>query len=454
MHVEDTIVALATPEGRSALAIIRLSGNQAVEIVEACLINTSLVGKKTRTTHIGSVGEAPHQPIDQVVITLFLAPYSYTGEDVVEISCHGSPYIVRAILVLCCKKGARLAKAGEFTQRAFLNKKLDLAQAEGVASLIASETKEAHRIAMQQMKGSVSQKMQHLREQLLQFAAQLELELDFSEEDVEFADRDKLCTHAKTLLTEIQRLMDCFFVGNALKEGVQVVLIGAPNAGKSTLFNALLEEEKAIVSEEAGTTRDYLEGRLIINGVVFQLTDTAGLRKNAQTIEQAGIEKTYARMQQAAVLLLMVDLSTYQPQELAALRSTYKQEGQKLLVVGNKIDLLSKNHKIFASKNKTLHILSAKNGIGLGALKQALYDKTIGEGQKEGALISHIRHYELLKEAHEVLKELIKDLQKGQFADLLAISLRVVLRKVGEITGEVYTEDILAHIFSKFCIGK
>lgn len=469
---DDTIVALSTAPGIGALGVIRLSGPEAVAIVDQIFPSKDLSIQHSHTLHIGLLKNG-NEILDEVVVSLFRAPKSYTGEDVVEISCHGSTHIEGKILTACQQYGARLARAGEFTQRAFLKGKMDLTQAEAVADLIASQSEAARLSALHTMRGGFAQDLKNLREQLLGFSALIELELDFSQEDVEFADRRKF----QTLIEEAQlltnELIESFKYGNVIRNGVQVAIVGKPNAGKSTLLNSLLNEERAIVSDIAGTTRDTIEELLIIDGIEFRLIDTAGIRAHTtDRIEQLGIDKTHEKIEQADIVLEILDATATVEENLVI-------EKSKLLRVLNKTDLitdsilqsgkinLSVPDLLDASDRRALTILqekfpdpelifiSAKNATGIANLKRALVNRVLGgKNKKEGTVVTNVRHHAALKEVAAALSEISAGLDKGIPGDLLSLDIRKCLYHLGEITGEVTSEEQLSWIFGKFCIGK
>ncbi|MCS7003886.1 MAG: tRNA uridine-5-carboxymethylaminomethyl(34) synthesis GTPase MnmE [Cytophagales bacterium] len=458
LDFQETIIALATPPGKGAIAVLRISGKEAISITNRFFKGKNLEKQPSHTVHFGVLVDG-EEIIDEVLVTIFIAPKSYTGENVVEISCHGSSYIIRRIIELYLKNGVRHAKAGEFTQRAFLNGKLDLAQAEAVADLIACETALAHRAAIQQMRGGFSAQIKELRQQLIQFAALIELELDFSEEDVEFADRSQLIELVHRIQSVIKELLQSFQWGNVLKNGVTVVIVGKPNAGKSTLLNTLLNEEKAIVSEIAGTTRDCIEDEVVIEGHLFRFIDTAGLREyTSDRIEEIGIEKTKAKMQQADIILYLFDLQNTPVKEL--LEEVHRLEALKkpFLLVGNKIDAVTKETLTALedlSLNYQVVFISAIQKIGIERLKASFIEIVHRqEFQASNVIVTNSRHYEALQNCQKSLNEILLGLQSKISGDLLAIDIRQALYFLSEITGDITTEDLLEHIFSKFCIGK
>jgi tRNA modification GTPase len=459
---KDTIVALATPSGAGAIAIIRLSGMDAIHFVEKqfkSVSGKSLLKQKTHTIHLGHIIDDA-KIIDEVLVSVFKNPNSYTGEDVVEISCHGSNYIQQQIIQLFLRKGCRMATAGEFTLRAFLNGKLDLSQAEAVADLIASDNEASHQIAMQQMRGGFSSEIAKLREELLNFASLIELELDFAEEDVEFADRTKF----KELVTRIgfvlKRLIDSFAVGNVIKNGIPVAIVGEPNVGKSTLLNALLNEDRAIVSEIAGTTRDTIEDEISIGGMGFRFIDTAGIRETQDIVESIGIKKTFEKIEQAQVVIYLFDSTQFKTLgsqfkvELEKIKNKYPQK--PLIIIANKIDKLHEEDLLnLKSQISNLELLSAKNGVGVDELKDKLLSfVNTGALRNNETIITNSRHYDSLLKALEEIDKVKNGLNSDLSGDLLAIDIRQALYYFGEITGEITNDDLLGNIFANFCIGK
>jgi tRNA modification GTPase len=452
---EDTIVALATPNGTGAIAVIRLSGPEAILIANKVFRGKDLTQQESHTIHFGTINDGT-TVLDEVLVSLFVAPRSYTRENVVEISCHGSAYIIESIIKLLMRSGARAAKPGEFTLRAFLNGQLDLSQAEAVADLIASNSKASQQTALQQLRGGYSNQLHALREQLVQFASLVELELDFSEEDVEFANREQL----KQLITDITRvigrLIASFELGNAIKQGVNTVIAGRPNAGKSTLLNALLNEERAIVSHIPGTTRDTIEEVLNINGINFRLIDTAGIREATDTIEQIGVQRTMEKISQSALMLYVYDVNSLSKDDLLAdLRSLFK-PGVPTIVVANKTDLLA--HQINTPElpeGMSIIAVSAKEKQHIDDLKQAIYHAVIkGNISGEETLVTNIRHLEALQRTEQALIRVLDGIANHITSDFLAMDIKQALHYLGEITGTVTTDDLLDNIFSKFCIGK
>lgn len=453
---EDTIVALATPPGVGALGVIRLSGKQAIAIVNALFPKKDLHRQASHTLHVGVVRDG-EKTLDEVVVSLYKNPRSYTGEDVVELSCHGSPFVQQQVIDACIRQGARLAKPGEFTQRAFLNGKLDLTQAEAVADLIASNTEAAQRTALNNVRGGFSSSLRMLREQLLQFSALIELELDFSQEDVEFADRGRLLQLVQNALGETNRLLHSFQLGNVIRNGVSVAIIGRPNAGKSTLLNALLNEDRAIVSDIPGTTRDTIEEVINIDGVLFRLIDTAGIRSHASdVIESVGIGKSLQKMREADLVLYLFDVNTETPQEVQQRLQELKELGSHYLLVGNKSDLVNEAaaRERFAFVEGVLFI-SAKANLHLEVLKERMVDSVLQDSMvTENVIVTNARHFHALSLVKEALTDVEQGIQNRIPGDLLALDIRRCLQYLGEITGEITNEDQLDYIFSKFCIGK
>ena len=451
---DDTIVALATPPGVGAIGVIRLSGRQAIEIVDRLFPSKDLLAQPSHTLHVGTIREGD-TALDEVVISLFKTPKSYTGENVVEISCHGSPFVQQQVIQACVHQGARIAKPGEFTQRAFLNGKLDLAQAEAVADLIASNTEASRRTALHNIRGGFSDKLKDLRERLIQFSALIELELDFSQEDVEFADRTQLFALLDEAQETTQHLANSFQLGNVIKNGVSVAIIGKPNAGKSTLLNTLLNENRAIVSDIAGTTRDTIEEVLNIDGILFRLIDTAGIREHTHdVIESIGMEKTLAKMAQADVVVYLFDVNEMEVGELKSVIGSLS--GKKYLLVGNKVDLIDEAavRDKFSGVGGIIFI-SARSNVGIEVLRESLVDQVLaGKVAADDTIVTNARHYHALKEVVGALADIRKGLEDKMPGDLVALNIRRCLHYLGEITGEITTEDQLGYIFSKFCIGK
>lgn len=452
----DTIVALATPPGIGAIGVIRLSGQNAIAIVNGLFPSKDLLAQPSHTAHVGVIREAG-TPIDEVVVTLFKGPRSYTGENVVEVSGHGSPFVLQQLIDAFIRAGARLARPGEFTQRAFLNCKLDLTQAEAVADLIASNTAASHKNALNNIRGGFSAELKALREQLISFSALIELELDFSQEDVEFADRSQLYNLVSGAIERVTKLAHSFQLGNVIKNGVSVAIVGKPNAGKSTLLNALLNENRAIVSEIAGTTRDTIEETLHIDGILFRFIDTAGIREHtADTIESIGVERSLEKMRQADVVLYLFDVNSMPPEELLATKQDFDTNGFRYLLVGNQVDKGDENlmRERFAAASPILFI-SAKMGLHLEAMKERLVDMVLqGEVTAEDTIVTNARHFHALQQMLGALHDVRQALDAKIPGDLLALDIRRALHYLGEITGEVSNEDLLDYIFSKFCIGK
>lgn len=468
MTHQDTIVALATPAGAGAIAVIRISGGEAIEIASGMFRSVSgkeLKKQKTHTVHLGHIMDGD-RVIDEVLATIFKNPNSYTGEDVVELSCHGSSYIQQEIIQLALRSGCRMATAGEFTLRAFLNGKMDLSQAEAVADLIASDSEASHQLAIRQMRGGFSNEIQKLREELLNFASLIELELDFAEEDVEFADRKEFKDLLDRITNVLKRLIDSFATGNVLKNGIPVAIAGEPNVGKSTLLNALLNEERAIVSDIAGTTRDTIEDEITIGGVGFRFIDTAGIRDTEDVIEGMGIKRTFEKMDQAQVVVFLLDMEKYGVDasaldvEIQKVRNRHPQK--TLIVVANKVDVLSESDtkKLKAILNSangadTSLLLSAKTGTGVEELKSTLLNfVNTGALRNDETIVSNTRHYDALLKALEEIQKVQQGLDSGLSGDLLAIDIRQALYHFGEITGEISNDDLLGNIFANFCIGK
>lgn len=449
---DDTIVALATPNGVGAIGVIRLSGPQAITIANSVFKGKDLTKQASHTIHFGHVVDGDVL-LDEVLMSLFVAPRSYTRENVVEISCHGSNYILESIIRLLIKQGARAAKPGEFTLRAFLNGQLDLSQAEAVADLIAANSKASQQVALQQLRGGFSNQLTSLREQLVQFASLVELELDFSEEDIEFANRVQLKQLVVDTMKVIGGLIRSFELGNAIKQGVNTVIAGRPNAGKSTLLNALLNEERAIVSHIAGTTRDTIEEVLNINGINFRLIDTAGIREATDAIEQIGVERTMEKISQSALIIYVYDAAQITAEELNADIAKLQRPGMNLLLVANKIDLLNESQltmlhaeAIQVSAQQKQHIDSLKDHIYHAAIKEQLTGSE--------TLVTNIRHLEALQKTEEALNRVLNGVDGYITSDFLAMDIKQALHYLGEITGTVTTDDLLDNIFSKFCIGK
>ncbi|MFY8004818.1 MAG: tRNA uridine-5-carboxymethylaminomethyl(34) synthesis GTPase MnmE [Chitinophagaceae bacterium] len=451
----DTIVALATPQGIGAIGVIRISGANAIAITNQLFPAKNLEQQASHTLHVGLL-QYKEEVLDEVVVAIFKGPRSYTGENVTEISCHGSPFIQERIIQAAVAMGCRIAKPGEFTQRAFLNGKLDLTQAEAVADLIASNTEASRNHALKNIRGGFSNTLKNLREELIKFSALIELELDFSQEDVEFADRTQLNTLLQTLQTTTKQLLQSFALGNVIKNGVQVAIIGKPNAGKSTLLNSLLNENRAIVSDIAGTTRDTIEEILNIEGILFRLIDTAGIRKHtADVIETIGVEKSLEKMQEADVVLYLFDIHSTSPTELSQIEEELKLNGRPYILVGNKLTADSAGIMQQFKNFTQIIFIAAKEGINMDVLKKALVAMATQDKQlNEGTVVSNARHVDALEKLYQSLQQIEEAVQQNVPGDLLAIDIRAALHYLGLITGEVTNEDQLDFIFSKFCIGK
>ena len=463
----ETIVALASPSGAGAIAVIRLSGKNALMIASTVfqsVSNKDLAAQKTHTIHLGFIKDGP-KVIDQVLVSLFKNPHSYTGEDVIEISCHGSTFIQQQIIQLLLRNGAKMAQPGEFTLRAFLNGKLDLSQAEAVADLIASDNEASHQIAMQQMRGGFSNEISKLREELLNFASLIELELDFAEEDVEFADRTQFAELLNRIEFVLKRLIDSFAVGNVIKNGIPIVIVGEPNVGKSTLLNALLNEERAIVSEIAGTTRDTIEDELVIGGIGFRFIDTAGIRETKDVVESIGIKKTFEKIEQAQVVLYLVESQKSKVESMKSVLIEIEKIKNKfplkpLVVIINKVDLLTADdvtslRQQLETLNVKLETISAKNKTGIDELKSTLLSfVNTGALRNNETIVTNSRHYDSLLKALEEIAKVRYGLEQSISSDLMAIDIREALYYFGEITGEVTNDELLGNIFANFCIGK
>jgi tRNA modification GTPase len=462
-NVNDTIAAISTPPGQGAIGVIRISGKDAIAIADICFKGKKLVVQPSHTAHFGRIVENTSKgeiTIDEVVITVFRGPKSYTGEDIVEISCHGSGYILQKILQILISLGARMANPGEFTLRAFLNGKMDLSQAEAVADLIASESQVSHAVAIKQMRGGFSGEIKALRQELIDFAALLELELDFSEEDVEFADRNKLVALIQKLQKTIRTLMSSFELGNVIKTGIATVITGRPNAGKSTLLNALLNEERAIVSDIAGTTRDTIEENMTINGLVFRFVDTAGIRESRDTIEEIGVKKALAEIRKGALILYMADVTTTSPEMVWSDLEAFDISGSRFLVLLNKVDLAPHlNPEVYFKENLIIAgnilTLSALQSTHIDQLKDTIYRQVISSPEMlDQTIVANTRHYEALYQADNALTAVLLGIQGGISSDFIALDLRQALFHLGSITGEISSEDLLDSIFTRFCIGK
>ena len=487
MKLNDNIVALATPSGAGAIAVIRVSGPDAVKLVAPVFkakSNKNLLEQPSHTLHLGNIVDG-ERILDEVLVSVFHGPKSYTGENTIEISCHGSPYIQQEIIQLLIRRSCRSAEAGEFTLRAFLNGKMDLSQAEAVADLISSENMASHQMAMQQMRGGFSNEIQKLRQELLNFASLIELELDFAEEDVEFANRDEFQKLISRIQQVLKRLIDSFAVGNVLKNGIPVAIVGEPNVGKSTLLNALLNEERAIVSEIAGTTRDTIEDEISIGGIGFRFIDTAGIRETEDVVESIGIKRTFEKISQAQVVLYLFDASGLRHLQLATERHPELVSGshtpapsleqvkveigkiknqfpqKPLVIIANKADKLSPgqienlNVSLSSVEGSSFLPISAKTGEGVEELQQKLLQLVnTGELRNNNTIVTNTRHYNALLSALEEINKVQHGLNNDLSGDLLAIDIREALHYFGEITGEITNDDLLGNIFANFCIGK
>lgn len=452
---EDTIVALATPQGVGAIAVIRLSGKHAISLANQVFYGKDLEQQESHTIHFGTIRDEK-RVIDEVLVSLFVAPKSFTKENVVEISTHGSSYIINQVIKLLVRKGARPALPGEFTQRAFLNGQFDLAQAEAVADLIHSDSEASHQAAMNQMRGGFSGEIAGLRNQLIHFASMIELELDFTEEDVEFASRDDLRVLVEKLLRVVEQLISSFDLGNVIKNGVPTVIAGKPNAGKSTLLNALLKEEKAIVSDIAGTTRDFIEDEINIGGVIFRFTDTAGIRETSDVLEAMGVSRTHEKMKAASLILYLFDLGDTDMVEISKDINKLENLGIPFLKVANKVD---KANPLFVNELKKAYtdtiFISAGKKENLESLTSRILELVNLDKFRTGnTIVTNIRHYDSLTRTRQSLLDVLTGLDEEVTNDFLAMDIRRSLHFLGEITGEITTDDLLANIFSKFCIGK
>ena len=460
MISEGTIVALSTASGTGAIALIRLSGSKAISLTDQVFKTRSgekLIFQKSHTVHLGQIRDGK-SIIDEVLVSVFKNPNSYTGEDVVEISCHGSPYIQQQIIKILIDKGAITAKAGEFTLRAFMNGKMDLSQAEAVADLISSENEASHQLAMQQMRGGFSNEIKNLRQELLNFASLIELELDFSEEDVAFADRKELENLIFKIQSVLKQLLDSFAMGNVIKKGVPIAIVGPPNVGKSTLLNCLLNEDKAIISDIAGTTRDSIEDEITLDGICFRFIDTAGIRDTQDTIEQIGIKKTFDKIELAAFVLNLVDSKDYQKNKSSLLKDLQKIKKQypekKLLVVFNKEDQIEGHSFPVTIEGYPVLLISAKMNSNIDQLIFYLTEHFQLNPTQNQSIITNSRHYGALSSAQKEVLAIQNGLRNGLSGDLLAIDLRQALYHLGGITGEVTNDELLGNIFENFCIGK
>jgi tRNA modification GTPase len=462
-YYKDTIIAIATPPGIGAIAVIRISGEHAIpicnEYFKSIKGNKDLTSQKSHTLHFGVIKEG-NRLIDEVLVSLFKGPNSYTGEHTIEISCHGSPYIQQEIIQLFLSNGVRLATPGEFTLRAFLNGKLDLSQAEAVADLIASNSAGSHQVAMQQMRGGYSLEIKNLRQELLNFASLMELELDFSEEDVEFADRDQFKLLIDKISYVLKQLIDSFALGNVLKNGIPIAIVGEPNVGKSTLLNAILKEDKAIVSEIAGTTRDAIEDDIVINGIVYRFIDTAGIRETTDIVESIGIKRTFEKIEQAQVVIYLLDATalTKEKSDLLQVEISKIQEQfphKLLLIIANKMDLTDEQSIKEMLPLKNILFISAKTGKGVHELTMKLTSLVqTGTITSNDLILTNSRHYAAFSNALKSLNDVKTGIENEITTDLLAIDIRQALYHLGEVTGQITTDDLLGNIFANFCIGK
>jgi tRNA modification GTPase len=451
--LNDTIVAMATGQGLSAIAVIRLSGEDAIAITQKVFQGKNLIEQPSHTVHFGTLRDGT-KIIDEVLVTIFKAPNSFTRENSTEISCHGSPVIVKEIIKVLLKHGARLAEPGEFTKRAFLHGRFDLAQAEAVADLINAETDNARQAALNQMRGGFSKEINNLREELIHFASLIELELDFGEEDVEFAERDDLKKLIKRIQTFLLSLIQSFDQGNVIKNGVPTVIAGKPNAGKSTLLNTLLNEEKAIVSDIPGTTRDVIEDEMVLGGINFRFIDTAGLRETQDVIEAMGVERTRDRMKKASLIIYLFDLTQTTLEEILQEEEGLKVLGIPYIKVGNKVDKAD-DALVDALQKHDFLFISAANKINIGELKERILSTFGIHTVKTGdVMVTNLRHYQNLLQTNAALDRVLESMHNGVTGDFLAMDIRQSLHYLGEITGTISTDDLLDNIFSKFCIGK
>ena len=454
---QETIVALATPNGLGAISVIRISGLNAISITEKLFKpkgNKKLSNQKSHTVHLGHLIRNGHE-LDEVLVTLFKGPHSYTGENTIEISCHGSTYIQQEIIDLFIENGIRVANPGEFTLRAFINGKMDLNQAEAVADLIASENEGSHKLAMEQMKNGFSNDLKKLRSELLHFSSMIELELDFSQEDVEFAERSEFKKLTIKIQSELEKLIDSFKSGNVLKNGISVAIAGKPNAGKSSLLNTLLNEDKAIVSDIPGTTRDSIEDSLVIDGINFRFTDTAGLRETKDVIESKGIEKTKEKINSARILIYLFDSNDTSFKEINSDLKSFKREDLSILLVRNKVDLKNTNQILINELEKFEIIeISANNADSVNLLKKRLINEINILNPYTDTVISNSRHYEALMNALKAIEEVNIGLKNDISGDLLSVDIRKSIEHLAEITGEITNDDVLGNIFANFCIGK
>ena len=457
--ISDTICAVSTPHGKGGIAVVRVSGPDALPTVMKSWKGANLAAAPSHTLHFGRIVYPDGETLDEVVASVFRAPHSFTGEDVVELSCHGSTWVQSQIVALLIANGCRAAEGGEFTRRAFLNRKLDLSQAEAIADVIASSSRAAHRIAVSQMRGGFSRMLSALREKLLEFVSLIELELDFSEEEVEFADRTRLVALAEDINATLSRLADSFAIGNAIKNGIPVAIVGEPNAGKSTLLNRLLHDDKALVSDMRGTTRDAID----LGGLSFRFIDTAGIRQTDDTIESMGIERTFKKISEAGIVLWMID-ATQPLDNIPAVAADIlpRTKGKTLIAVVNKIDRLDPDtlasvHKAIekATPSTRAAFISAKCDIDVDRLEQMLLKAAqIPDNDPDAVVVANARHYDALVHARDAIQRAIAGLKAGISGDFAAQDIRECMHYLGEITGEITTDEVLGSIFSRFCIGK
>ena len=461
--ISDTICAVSTPHGKGGIAVVRVSGPDALPTVMKSWKGANLAAAPSHTLHFGRIVYPDGETLDEVVASVFRAPHSFTGEDVVELSCHGSTWVQSQIVALFIANGCRAAEGGEFTRRAFLNRKLDLSQAEAIADVIASSSRAAHRIAVSQMRGGFSRMLSALREKLLEFVSLIELELDFSEEEVEFADRTRLVALAEDINATLSRLADSFAIGNAIKNGIPVAIVGEPNAGKSTLLNRLLHDDKALVSDIRGTTRDAIEDTIDLGGLTFRFIDTAGIRQTDDTIESMGIERTFKKISEAGIVLWMID-ATQPLDNIPAVAADIlpRTKGKTLIAVVNKIDRLDPDtlasvHKAIekATPSTRAAFISAKCDIDVDRLEQMLLKAAqIPDNDPDAVVVANARHYDALVHARDAIQRAIDGLKAGISGDFAAQDIRECMHYLGEITGEITTDEVLGSIFSRFCIGK
>ena len=464
-QLDDTICAISTAPGVGGIAVIRVSGNDAILITSRCWKGTNIAEMKSHTAHFGRIIDKNGDILDEVVLTLFRNPRSFTGEDVIEIACHGSSWIQQQIVNTLIECGCRTAIGGEFTRRAYTNGRLDLSQAEAIADLIASSSRASHRIALNQMRGAFSNELSTLREKLLEFVSLIELELDFTEEDVEFADRSRLLDLATLIKNKIDSLAGSFAVGNAIKNGIPCAIVGETNAGKSTLLNHLLRDDRALVSDIHGTTRDVIEDTITLGGTLFRFIDTAGIRNTDDTIESMGIERTFKKLNEAQIVLWVIDANTpFEKITELSQRILADSEGKTLITVVNKIDTLDdvRQQAIASFMNDivgtrgTVAFISAKNSIGMDTLEQTLVQCAAmpDTDNANEVIVTNSRHYEALLHAGEAITRAIDGLQLGISGDFVSQDIRECMHYLGEITGEITTDQILGSIFTRFCIGK